>query len=102
MYIDGLFLEILVDRVHGIVRIMFCPTVPHCSLSTIIGLAIRAKVVAEFLVDPDMKLFIFIEPGKHNNELEINKQINDKERVSAALENPNLWRIIQASIKDAN
>lgn len=28
------------------------------------------------------------------SELEINKQINDKERVAAAIENPNIGRIL--------
>ena len=31
-----------------------------------------------------------IEPGKHDTEKDINKQLNDKERVFAALENPHL------------
>ena len=31
-----------------------------------------------------------IEQGKHDTEKEINKQLNDKERVLAALENANL------------
>ncbi len=31
-----------------------------------------------------------IEKGKHDTEEDINKQLNDKERVLAALENANL------------
>lgn len=30
----------------------------------------------------------------------VNKQINDKERVSAALENPNLQKLVENCIKD--
>ena len=33
---------------------------------------------------------MYIERGKHEQEQEINKQLNDKERVLAALENANL------------
>ena len=33
---------------------------------------------------------VYIEKGKHEQEAEINKQLNDKERVLAALENANL------------
>lgn len=35
-----------------------------------------------------------ITPGTHVSEVEINKQINDKERVAAAIENPNIGRIL--------
>lgn len=82
-------------------RIVFTPTVPHCSLSTIIGLAIRTKVMAEFMVDPRLKLHVLIAHGAHVNEFDINKQINDKERVCAALENPNLWKIIHSCVQTA-
>ena len=32
-----------------------------------------------------------IEPGSHQSEKAVNKQLADKERVCAALENPHLW-----------
>ena len=35
-----------------------------------------------------------ITPGAHNNEKEINKQLNDKERVAAALENDHLLSMV--------
>ena len=31
----------------------------------------------------------------------VNKQINDKERVSAAMENPNLFEIVEECLRDA-
>ena len=83
------------DRSSGIAQVWFTPTVPHCSLSTVIGLAIRTKIVEEFIVDPGLKLFVFVSAGAHDSEVDINRQINDKERVCAALENPNLLRIIR-------
>lgn len=78
--------------------IEFTPTVPHCSLSTIIGLSIRLKVLNDFLVDPRWKLVVRVSPGSHKSEQEINKQLNDKERVAAAIENPNLMKIIKHCI----
>lgn len=33
---------------------------------------------------------INVTPGSHASEAAVNKQLNDKERVAAALENPNL------------
>lgn len=41
---------------------------------------------------------IFITPGAHSTEAAINKQLNDKERVAAALENPNLLEMVNKSL----
>lgn len=38
-----------------------------------------------------LKSRVYITPGTHNTEDSLNRQINDKERVSAALENPSLY-----------
>ena len=38
--------------------------------------------------------------GTHNTEQDINKQINDKERVAAAMENPNLRETVDQCIED--
>eukprot|EP01122_Echinamoeba_exundans_P003581 TRINITY_DN13662_c0_g1_i1.p1 TRINITY_DN13662_c0_g1~~TRINITY_DN13662_c0_g1_i1.p1 ORF type:complete len:162 (-),score=17.90 TRINITY_DN13662_c0_g1_i1:15-500(-) len=79
-----------------LIRIEFTPTVPHCSLAAIIGLCLREKLIRELIVP--FKLHIFITPGSHDTELEINKQVNDKERVAAAMENPNLRRMVDTNI----
>ncbi len=45
--------------------------------------------------------FIFIllfQEGSHSTGDEITKQINDKERVAAALENPNLLETVEECI----
>jgi len=81
------------------IRISFTPTVPHCSLSTIIGLAIRHKIDQEFLLEEGWKLSVKVSPGSHDKEVEINKQLSDKERVYAALENPKLIQIINSIIR---
>ena len=36
------------------------------------------------------KVDVIVSPGSHASEAAVNKQLNDKERVAAALENPNL------------
>ena len=64
------------------IAVEFCPTVPHCSLAAIIGLCISKQIGAYY---PNAKLTIRVTPGSHKTETEINRQINDKERVSAAL-----------------
>jgi hypothetical protein len=40
------------------------------------------------------KVDIFVEEGTHQSENAVNKQLNDKERVAAALENKNLTKVV--------
>lgn len=82
---------------HEYVDIEFKPTVPHCNLATLIGLCIRTKVLTSI---PEVKFRIHIQAGTHNTEDEINKQLNDKERATAALENPALRETVEKLIKD--
>ena len=77
-------------------KIGFVPTVPHCTLATLIGLCLRSKLQ----LPQKIKVDLYIVPGSHESWKEISKQINDKERVSAALENPNLKQLVQACIED--
>ncbi|XP_058796819.1 MIP18 family protein galla-1-like isoform X2 [Phymastichus coffea] len=43
---------------------------------------------------------IYIKDGAHSTEQEINKQINDKERIAAAMENPNLRELVEKCIQE--
>mmetsp|Transcript_9211 Transcript_9211/g.27668 ORF Transcript_9211/g.27668 Transcript_9211/m.27668 type:complete len:161 (-) Transcript_9211:472-954(-) len=72
----------------GAVQVQFTPTVQHCSMATLIGLCIRVKLLRA--LPPRFKVDIAVSPGGHASEAAVNKQLNDKERVAAALENPNL------------
>lgn len=78
--------------------IRFTPTVPHCSLTPLIGLMIRVKLLK--YLPKTMKLCIQIQEGTHYQEQEINKQLNDKERVAAALENSHLMDLVEQNISD--
>ncbi|KAJ1530593.1 hypothetical protein ONE63_005475 [Megalurothrips usitatus] len=82
------------------VEIEFNPTVPHCSLATLIGLCIRVQLERTVALSNPFKLDIYIKKGAHNTEDEINKQINDKERIAAAMENPNLRKIVEECIQE--
>ncbi|XP_050280497.1 protein AE7-like isoform X2 [Quercus robur] len=86
-----------VDDQQSYVRITFTPTVEHCSMATIIGLCLRVKLLRS--LPSRYKVDIRVAPGSHASEsagffslfvYAVNKQLNDKERVAAALENPNL------------
>ena len=46
-----------------------------------------------------LQVDIFITPGAHSTEAAVNKQLNDKERVAAALENPNLLDMVNRSLQ---
>ncbi|XP_050075722.1 MIP18 family protein galla-1 [Anopheles maculipalpis] len=98
VYEDGIFVNETTPGNVGVVRVEFNPTVPHCSLATLIGLCIRMKI--ERNINHSLKLDIYIKKGAHTTEDEINKQINDKERIAAAMENPNLKQLVENCIKE--
>lgn len=75
---------------------MFTPTIPHCSMATLIGLSIRVQLLRT--LPARFKVTIEVTPGTHVSESAINKQLADKERVAAALENNNLIQVINQCI----
>ncbi len=80
------------------VSIHFTPTIPHCSMATLIGLCIRVKLLRS--IPARFKVTVKIYPGSHQSEEAINKQLNDKERVAAALENGHLLNVVNKCIAD--
>ncbi|KAK3016609.1 hypothetical protein RJ639_006487 [Escallonia herrerae] len=84
--------SITVDEKLGRILITFTPTIQHCSMATVIGLCLRVKLKDCF--PPHFKVDIKVAPGSHADEESVNKQLNDKERVAAALENPNLRQLV--------
>uniref|UniRef100_D8PTG2 MIP18 family-like domain-containing protein n=1 Tax=Schizophyllum commune (strain H4-8 / FGSC 9210) TaxID=578458 RepID=D8PTG2_SCHCM len=83
--------QIAIDR--NFIDVEFTPTVPHCGMSTLIGLSIRVRLLRSL---PDRyKVDIHVKPGSHQSEHTLNKQLNDKERVAAALENQALLNTVE-------
>merc|ERR1711991_1016749 len=78
--------------------LLFTPTIPHCSMATLIGLCIRVKLLRS--LPGRFKLSININPGTHASEKAVNKQLNDKERVQAALENERLISVVQQCLTE--
>ncbi|XP_065360160.1 MIP18 family protein galla-2 [Calliphora vicina] len=78
------------------VFVNFTPTIPHCSMATLIGLSIRVKLLRS--LPPRFKVTVEITPGTHASENAVNKQLADKERVAAALENKHLAEVINQCI----
>lgn len=74
------------------IKIKITPTITHCSLATLIGLGIRVRL--ERCLPPRFRIIILIKEGTHQSENQVNKQLNDKERVAAACENDQLLSVI--------
>jgi len=114
-----------VDDAAGTVDVQFTPTVHHCTLATLIGLSIRVKLLRS--LPRRFKIRITLTPGSHSTEEDgapcalhsvryrfintqctrtrthtVNKQLNDKERIAAAMENPALLKVINSAISDTD
>lgn len=74
------------------VVIRITPTITHCSLATLIGLGIRVRL--DRALPPRFRITILLKEGSHQSENQVNKQLNDKERVAAACENEQLLSVI--------
>lgn len=108
--------QVNVDNDKSEVKILFTPTIPvsfyfcnatssaikrmfffqHCSMATLIGLSIRVKLIRA--LPPRFKISVEITPGTHASEQAINKQLKDKERVAASLENSHLMQVVNECI----
>lgn len=87
---------VLMEQCHikeNIVTVFYTPTIPHCSMATLIGLSIRVKLMR--LLPKQYEIDVFIMEGKHVSQEPINKQLNDVERVAAALENSHLRKVLE-------
>ncbi len=88
---------------YGQVKVEFVPTVPHCSLASVIGLSIMQKLresdVLHTSADEDYyKLAVSCASDAHAQAEDINRQLADKERVCAALENPRIAGLLRACV----
>lgn len=89
-----------VDDKKNRVDVKFTPTIPHCSMATLIGLSIRVQLLRA--LPARFKVSVEISPGTHISETAVNKQLADKERVAAALENSMLLGVINQCLAPKN
>lgn len=75
------------------VMVEITPTINHCSLATVIGLGVRVRL--EQALPPRFRVDVHVKPGTHSTAEAVTKQLTDKERVAAALENETLMRVIR-------
>ena len=79
-------------------EVYFTPTIPNCSSASLIGLIIYIKL--KECLPSGFKFRVKIKPGSHDLEEAINKQLADKERISAAFENERLRQSIRQKVVD--
>lgn len=75
------------------VQVLLTPTTAHCSLGTVIGLAVRVRL--EQALPPRFRIDVRMKEGTHSTGDAVNKQLGDKERVAAAMENGTLVGVIK-------
>ncbi|KAH7379168.1 hypothetical protein DE146DRAFT_306290 [Phaeosphaeria sp. MPI-PUGE-AT-0046c] len=73
------------------------PTITHCSLATVIGLGVRVRL--EQALPPRFRVDVRIKKGTHSTDEQVNKQLGDKERVAAALENGTLMGVLRKMLE---
>ena len=73
-------------------EVLFKPTIPHCSMAAIIGLCIKVHL-GRFIKDHLIRVYIV--DGTHVSSKALNKQLDDKDRVLAALENEVLLDVMK-------
>ena len=79
------------------VLVEITPTITHCSLATVIGLGVRVRL--EQALPPRFRVDVRIKDGTHTSGEQVNKQLGDKERVAAALENGQLMAVIRKMLE---
>ena len=80
--------DILVDNINRIIKVYFTPTIDNCGFASLIGLSIKKKLLN--FISPRYNIDVFIKEPKNESDKNINKQMNDKERLEASNLNKNL------------
>ena len=79
------------------VIIEITPTITHCSLATVIGLGVRVRL--EQALPPNYRIEVRCKKDSHTQDDQVNKQLGDKERVAAALENDTLRGVLDKMLE---
>lgn len=78
------------------VTVLLTPTTSACSLTTVIGLGVKVRLVQA--LPPRFRVDVRIKDGTSNTAGETNKQLGDKERVAAAMENRSLINVVNTML----
>ena len=80
--------DIIVDNENRIIIVYFTPTIENCSFASFIGLSIKKKLLN--FISQKYNIDVLIKEPKNDNDKNLNKQMNDKERLEASNLNKNL------------
>ena len=89
--------QITVNQSTKIITVRFTPTIPHCSMATLIGLSLKVRLGR--CVPATWRVDVMIKEGTHVSAQQVNKQLADKERVRAAQENAHLRGVVEKCIE---
>ena len=78
------------------IDVSFRPTIPHCSMAGIIGLAIKYQLSR--YISPEYWVRVFVLEDTHVNWKALGKQLNDRDRVMAALENQEMVDMLNSIV----
>ena len=78
------------------VRVLLTPTTSACSLTTVIGLGVKVRLLQA--LPPRFRIDVRIKEGTSQTADEVNKQLGDKERVAAAMENRSLINVVNTML----
>lgn len=79
------------------VHVDLTPTIPHCSMATLIGLCVRVRLNRS--LPPRYRVDVKVKEGTHQSERAVNRQLADKERVAAACENEQLMGVLSGMME---
>ena len=80
--------DIIVDNNNRLITVYFTPTIENCGFASLIGLSIKKKL--SNFISPKYNIDVLIKEPKNETDRNLNKQINDKERLEASNLNKNI------------
>ena len=90
--------NINVDNEKRIITVFFTPTIETCTLASLIGLFIKKKLMN--FIPGTYDIDVLIKNAKNEADINLNKQINDKERIAASNMNDNISEMYFSSAVD--
>ena len=74
--------DISVDNDNRLITVYFTPTIANCGFASFIGLSIKKKLLN--FISPKYNIDVLIKEPKNESDKNLNKQMNDKERLEAS------------------
>ena len=74
--------DIEVDNENRVITVYYNPTIENCGFINLIGLSIKKKLLN--FISPKYNIDVLIKEPKNENDKNLNKQMNDKERLEAS------------------